>query len=162
MRQPPGAEDKSRRPTRVLSVSPAEEDHFLLRQILAEPAPAEFANYRWVVHAVHSLPSAVWILRDRRIPIVVCERDLMPGTWKDMLEQVRLLPAPHLLIVTSRTADEHLWAEALNLGAYDVLAKPFNRTEVVRIVSLAWLHAKDHKQMSGGKPAPKLAAWQAG
>ena len=34
---------------------------------------------------------------------------------------------------------ERLWAEALNLGAYDVLAKPYDPTEVVRSVSLAWL-----------------------
>ena len=44
------------------------------------------------------------------------------------------------LIVASRLADEGLWAEAMNLGAYDVLAKPFERKELVRSVSLAWLH----------------------
>ena len=44
------------------------------------------------------------------------------------------------LIVTSRLADDRLWAEALNLGAYDVLAKPFERMELVRSVSSAWLH----------------------
>jgi len=36
--------------------------------------------------------------------------------------------------VTSRLADERLWAEALNLGAYDVLAKPFDSTEAMRVV----------------------------
>ena len=35
-------------------------------------------------------------------------------------------------------ADERLWAEALNLGAYDVLAKPFGRTEAMRVVAAAW------------------------
>jgi DNA-binding response OmpR family regulator len=48
------------------------------------------------------------------------------------------IPTP--LIVTSRLADEKLWAEALNLGAYDVLAKPFDLSELVRSVNLAWLH----------------------
>ena len=43
-----------------------------------------------------------------------------------------------LMIVTSRLADERLWAEALNLGAYDVLAKPFDRTEAMRVVAAAW------------------------
>ena len=42
------------------------------------------------------------------------------------------------LIVTSRLADERLWAEALNLGAYDVLAKPFDSTEAMRVVGAAW------------------------
>ena len=31
----------------------------------------------------------------------------------------------------------------LNLGAYDVLSKPFDRAEVLRIISLAWLHWKE-------------------
>ena len=30
-----------------------------------------------------------------------------------------------LVIVASHLADDQLWAEALNLGAHDVLAKPF-------------------------------------
>ena len=33
-----------------------------------------------------------------------------------------------------------LWAEALNLGAYDVLAKPFDAAEVTARVSLAVLY----------------------
>jgi DNA-binding response OmpR family regulator len=69
---------------------------------------------------------------------VVCEKDLSPDSWKDVLEQVTILPDPPSLIVTSRFADERLWAEALNLGAYDVLAKPFDRTEAMRVVGGAW------------------------
>jgi DNA-binding response OmpR family regulator len=34
-------------------------------------------------------------------------------------------------------ADDYLWSEALNLGAYDVLAKPFDVEEVVRTVDAA-------------------------
>jgi CheY-like chemotaxis protein len=71
---------------------------------------------------------------------VICERDLSPGTWIDMLKEGELLPNAPSFIVTSRLADDRLWAEALNLGAYDVLAKPFERLELVRSVSSAWLH----------------------
>jgi len=60
-----------------------------------------------------------------------------PGSWKDVLEQVTILPDPPSLIVTSRLAEERLWAEALNLGAYDVLAKPLDRTEAMRVVGAA-------------------------
>jgi FixJ family two-component response regulator len=70
--------------------------------------------------------------------VVVCEQDLTPGSWKEMLDQVTILPYPPSLIVTSRLADERLWAEALNLGAFDVLAKPFDRTEAMRVVGAAW------------------------
>jgi DNA-binding response OmpR family regulator len=51
---------------------------------------------------------------------------------------VTILPDPPPLIVTSRLADERLWVEALNLGAFDVLAKPFDSTEAMRVVGAAW------------------------
>jgi DNA-binding response OmpR family regulator len=74
------------------------------------------------------------------VPIVLCERESVAGNWKQVLESVGRISAPPMLIVTSRTADEYLWAEALNLGAYDVLAKPYHPVEVVRVLSMAWLH----------------------
>ena len=43
------------------------------------------------------------------------------------------------LIVTSRLADASLWAEVLNLGGYDLLAKPFNRQEVRHVLTSAWV-----------------------
>jgi hypothetical protein len=36
-----------------------------------------------------------------------------------------------------------MWAEVLNLGGYDVLPEPFDGSEVIRILSLAWLHWRD-------------------
>jgi FixJ family two-component response regulator len=70
--------------------------------------------------------------------IVMCEHDLSPGSWKELLDFVQRLPAPPPVIVTSRMADERMWAEVLNLGGYDVLAKPLNSEEVVRTVTSAW------------------------
>jgi hypothetical protein len=37
----------------------------------------------------------------------------------------------------------NLWAEALNLGAYDVVPKPFDSHELSLIISFAWLHWND-------------------
>jgi DNA-binding response OmpR family regulator len=34
-------------------------------------------------------------------------------------------------------ADEYLWAEVLNLGGYDLLAKPFRDPEVKRVLAAA-------------------------
>jgi DNA-binding NtrC family response regulator len=119
----------------VLSVSPIQDDHDTLERILS--------RNNWVIQKAHTLVSGVAKLRQNRFPVVLCERDLMPGTWREMLAEAERLPPPPFLIVASRLADESLWAEALNIGAYDVLAKPFDTAEVVRIVSLAWLHWKD-------------------
>jgi hypothetical protein len=43
-------------------------------------------------------------------------------------------------VVTSRTADDYLWAEVLNVGGYDVLAQPLERDEVERVVASARRH----------------------
>lgn len=133
------------RPTRyvnVLSVSPIDEDAVVLERIVNDPGWTEPAGCRWRLIASRTLALAVKILRQSRdpIPIVLCERDLQPDSWMDVLEQLRLLPDPPFVVVTSRLADELLWAEALNRGAYDVLAKPFDGTEVIRTLSSAWLH----------------------
>ena len=42
-----------------------------------------------------------------------------------------------MFIVTSRLADDALWAEVLNVGGYDLLLKPFRAEEVIRMVHAA-------------------------
>jgi DNA-binding response OmpR family regulator len=73
--------------------------------------------------------------------VVLCEQNLRDGSWKDVLSIATGLRYAPPVIVTSRLADEHLWAEVLNLGGYDVLAKPFERDEVSRTLDLAWHRA---------------------
>ena len=99
-----------------------------------------FRRCRWTLRSSPNVSSAIVSLRRNRVRVVLCDG----ANWKEMLERSRDLPEPPVLIVTSRVADEQLWAEALNLGAYDVLPKPFDINEVVRVVSLAWLHSQNH------------------
>jgi DNA-binding NtrC family response regulator len=133
MKKQSAAVTKPNRIVTVLCVSPLVEDYFSLQAV--------FNHSKWELHKTDSLASALAVIRRREIGVVICERDLSQGcTWIDMLEGLRLLQAAPPLIVASRHADERLWAEALNLGAYDVLTKPFDRKELVRSVSMAWLH----------------------
>ena len=46
-------------------------------------------------------------------------------------------------------------AEALNLGAYDVLAQPFDGMEVSRIVNLARLRWEERHGISGAGPGAR-------
>ena len=147
MKKPPGIETKPSSNVVVLSVSPIEEDHVFLEDLMNHSEWTLCPNSKWTIYRSCTLASALTILRETRIPIVVCECDLAPGTWQEMLAQLALLPNPPFLIVTSLLADEQLWAEALNIGAYDVLAKPFDRKEVIRIFSLAWLHWHDQHEI---------------
>ncbi|MGA2592587.1 MAG: response regulator [Bryobacteraceae bacterium] len=148
MKKPLGTETNSLQTATILSVSPANDDCLALQRIFENGSDwAAYTKCRWSLIARRTLASALTSLRQLRIRVVLCERELLPGSWLDMLEQIAALPDPPLLIVTSRLADERLWAEALNRGAYDVLAKPFDRTEVVRVISLAWLHSNIRREV---------------
>lgn len=116
----------------VLYVSPYDADHSSLRAIIGHST--------WMIFNAHDLPSAFIVLQQHEIAVLLCERDLLQGTWKDVLQHSSALPNAPAVIVASRLADERLWAEALNLGAWDVLEKPFDRTEVMRSVKSAWQH----------------------
>jgi DNA-binding NtrC family response regulator len=65
------------------------------------------------------------------VSAIICEERLPDGTWLDVLDSVaKESPLPPLLIVASRVADAALWGSVLNVGGYDLLAKPFDETEV--------------------------------
>ena len=130
----------------VLSVSPHEEDHQFLQGL--------FGHARWTVLQAPSLESAQTHLQTHDPSVVVCECDLTPGTWTELLTHVQALPHPPSFIVTSRLADDLLWAKALNLGAYDVLAKPFERAELLRSVRMAWEHWR--RAVSAPASAPRI------
>ena len=122
----------------VLSVSSAEEDHFHLQDILSSPGRTLYPDIGFTITAKSTISAAKSALQRGRMSIVMCEHDLSPGSWKELLDFVQRLPAPPPVIVTSRMADERMWAEVLNLGGYDVLARPFRSEEVIRTVTSAW------------------------
>jgi len=123
----------------ILCLSPLEEDHAFLEYIVNHCADArQRLAYQWAVFRSFTLESALKVLQSNAIPVVVCECASGPA-WKQLLDRLPKLAEPPHLILASRLADDRLWAEALNLGAYDLLAKPFDATEVLRVLNLAWL-----------------------
>jgi DNA-binding response OmpR family regulator len=126
----------------VMSLSPVPADHRFLETTLYE---AVSPTRKWIVKRQLDVSGAFSDLRKEQFPLVLCD-DALP--WRDLLEgPIRALPVPPLLVVSSRLADDRLWAEALNLGAYDVLAKPFDKAEVIRVIESAWLHWHHQLQM---------------
>jgi DNA-binding NtrC family response regulator len=153
--------DEERGNATVLFISTNEEDCVFLERIFREFDWTLYTNSTWTLIASPTLASSFAVLRERPIPIALCECDVLPGNWREMLEHISLLPDPPLVIVTSRLADERLWAEALNLGAYDVLAKPFDATEVVRILGLAWQHWQDRHKLHANRTLQRMAPTRA-
>jgi len=113
----------------ILSISPNPADHQVLGNV--------FRNPNWVLHQADSA-TARSALTDHEVGVVLTERDLRPGSWTDVLQWTRQFANCPPLIVVSRIADESLWSDALRLGAFDVLAKPFDRIELLRSVRMAW------------------------
>jgi len=109
----------------ILSISPFEEDHAYLQAIvgcISKVVPAR------------DFSTAKKLLESREVFLVICEREATPASWIEWLEYMESVPSHPFWIVTSRLADERLWAEVLNLGGWDVLAKPFDDREVLRTV----------------------------
>jgi len=112
----------------VLLVSPNPEDESVLRDILPT---TDLPN----LSRCDSVEAAMPEIRTRQPAVVMCERDLPDGNWKAILGTCEALPKPPVVLVVCRHADDNLWGEVLNLGGYDVLLKPFDRSEVTRVLN---------------------------
>ena len=87
----------------ALSVFPRLEDHACLRSILRYSAWPLCPGFRWALKSSRNLDEALPTLQNGGVPVVLCECDLQPGTWKDMAETLSLLPEPPYLIAVSYT-----------------------------------------------------------
>jgi CheY-like chemotaxis protein len=116
----------------VLFVSPVSADQAALYRILK--------GSNWEVLVAATCQEALDQLRRHRVALTVCESTLKDGGWKEILQHITQTGDAPLLIVTSPCADEHLWAEVLNLGGYDVLATPFRDSEVWHVLTTASHH----------------------
>jgi DNA-binding response OmpR family regulator len=132
---PKNAETDTEKRIAVLAVSPREEDHHATRTACAHTT--------WNLLTTRTIAEALDLLQHKCVPVILCERDLPDGNWTDLQESLASLDRAPSLVVTARNADDYLWAEVLNLGGHDVLARPFNLRELVHVVSLAWHHWHD-------------------
>jgi FixJ family two-component response regulator len=134
----------------VLSASPCTEDHAALRRILDEGGGWNLERTQTLAETLRSLylnPA-----------VILCERFLPDGSWKDLLRELSRRDFPARLVVTSGQADEVLWAEVLNMGGYDVLMKPFDHAEVTRVLRLAASRRRPARSAAGSQNNLRSAA----
>jgi DNA-binding response OmpR family regulator len=124
----------------LLAINLNREDRLSLERILDRD--------RWTIQGARSLREATTLLQ-RRPSLILCEKDLPDGNWKDVFREAGGLDCPPPLVVVSRNADERLWTEVLNFGGYDVLLEPFEHSEVRRVMGMALRY---------GRHAPLYAA----
>lgn len=140
-------------PPSVLLISPFPEDHAFLTSIFEAPY--------WRTYHARGYREALSLLARDRMTVVICECRLPDGDWKDVLGQVEVLSEPPCLIVASQLPDGRLWAEVLNLGGYDILAKPFARKEVMCVAELAainWSREAQRRLSRAARPPAAAAA----
>jgi DNA-binding NtrC family response regulator len=112
--------------SRILFLSGHRDDAREISQML-QPLPMA------IDHA-GSLQQARAQLRKDDYDVLLTEAALPDGSWLDALHLARECPQDLQVIVTDPHADARLWSEALNLGAYDLIAQPFYEPEVRRIL----------------------------
>ncbi len=107
----------------------------------------------WRLHCAASCAEARPLLATGAVGTVLCASHLPDGTWREVLAETGRLHCPPSLVVFSRQADDRLWAEVLQLGAWDLLLAPFADAEVVVVIRQA---ARDYLHRSGGCNPPGL------
>jgi hypothetical protein len=137
----------------VVLVSPCAEDHASLRKI--------FRGSPWKLQRAFTLNDGLGVLSRNRddILVAICESSLPDGDWKLLMAELDKMPVPPTLIVSSRLADERLWAEVLNWGAFDLLpGTPFVAEEVLRVTESAWRAASAARERgTAPRMPPQLA-----
>jgi len=119
-------------PRNLLAVLRSPGDQASLSGILSGSA--------WRCRFVRTLPEVAPVLGGELIGVVVTDWKLNePYGWENVLEAAQAARHPAKVIVADRLADEWLWAEVLNRGARDLLATPFARQEVLRVLQMAWM-----------------------
>src|SRR5262245_34172609 len=103
--------------TSILAVGFEHGDRLVLARAVAKAG--------FTLSLAASSSSVRLLLAGRIAPVIICERELPDGTWKDLLDFGRNV------IVVSRIADESTWTEVLNRGGYDVLASPLEERDVL-------------------------------
>jgi DNA-binding response OmpR family regulator len=136
-------------PVSALLVGEFADERLLLREI--------FRNCGWRLFEASDRRRALQALERNPVRVVITETSLPSGDWRKVLRDLRKLPVPPQLVVTSRLADDHLWAEVLNIGGFDVLARPLDRDEVERVVASASRHFET-RHLREARPAIQTAS----
>lgn len=106
------------------------------------PQPPDFAELTADLQAVgipvcraDGLLDAILRQADSPASVILCDADSLD--WSEALNLFRRLKAPSAVIFLTRLADEHLWLEMLEAGAFDLLQKPYRPQDLCWVVSTA-------------------------
>jgi len=79
--------------------------------------------------------------------VVVTDYALPDGPWTKVLHHARAHAPALEVVVYSPLADEHLWAEVICLGGFDVLSDLSDEIELLRVTTAALAESRIRNQM---------------
>jgi DNA-binding NtrC family response regulator len=105
----------------------------------------------WAVAHVDSVQAAISCLQSKVAAVAVAETEVRGCKWDDVVSSLRSLPdAPEVVIVTS---DRLPLQYVLRAGAFDLMRRPFEHSDLLWTVASAWHNLMTrHELRSGGGP----------
>lgn len=117
------------RPISILVVSSEIGNRNSLRNILDREG--------WKTTCASAVGECEEVFASQRIDLVFCDRGLADGTYRDILAMTCSKSPRVRLIVTSRLADWDEYLEALDNGAFDLIASPSQAADIIRVINQA-------------------------
>lgn len=104
--------------------------------------PADFATLSAELQAAgvpvcraEDLLDAILHQADSPASVILCDTENLD--WAEALELFQRLKTPNAVVFLTRMADEHLWVQMLEAGAFDLLEKPCRPQDLRWVVSNA-------------------------
>ena len=96
------------------------------------------ADSGWAL-TISDTPAGIAQARSESAPVILFDRDLWPGTWREAVGLLtRRSPRPYVILL-SPNSDGNLWDELQRFGGSDILRTPIDRETTSRAIERAWL-----------------------
>jgi two-component system response regulator AtoC len=113
-----------------------------------DPDVLELNLTGWSVRRAGTCTDALAMLKQSVCDVILCEKDLPDGGWRDLLAGLGALREALPVVVMSGTADESMWADVLRDGGFDLLAKPLENQEICRVIPSARMRSSQRQHLA--------------
>jgi hypothetical protein len=123
---------------RVLAFVPQGRNRLMIEAVSSEAG--------WTLTISDTL-AAIARSTDEIAPVILFDRDLWPGMWREAVGLLtRRSPRPHLILL-SPNSDGNLWDELQRVGGSDILRTPIDQEDALRAVERTWSLWRSQRQL---------------
>ena len=97
------------------------------------------------------MEEAAALLPDSTFSLIFCQDKLEDGTYQDLLRVLKRPSKTRFVVVSSDNEVDEKYNEAVELGAFDMIVSPYNRTDVQWVIIRAM-------QDEAGRPGSRRSA----